>query len=101
VQPARAQESGQFEANALQVVDAKGNVRMILATSDETNQPIIIMCDGAGKKRVIMSVSEDGEPQFSLWDKSEKVRAAAAVLKEGNASLQFLDKTEKIIWSKP
>ena len=102
-QPALAQDEGGqvLTARQFQIVDADGNMKMLLATDDDDNSPSISLYDNAGKFRAVYNLSEKDEPALMMHDKKGNTNLVIAVTKEDGEEITLYDKNMKPLWTKP
>lgn len=101
-QSATAQDSIIVAANSFQFMDAEGNPRMLLTTSDEDKTGLIGMYDEKSQARAAISLSDKGEPTVALSDSAARLRMVMTVLDaEDTAAIFMFDTKDQPIWGIP
>jgi len=100
-QPALAQEGTPeaLGAETLKIVDANGNIRMLLTTTDEKAGNIIFL-DENKNVRAVYALSKTGEPVISITDTNEKQRFVIAIPDGDKPGIEMYDENEVKIWPK-
>ncbi|MEW6201594.1 MAG: hypothetical protein AB1546_06445 [bacterium] len=101
-QSAVAQEDDTITAQTFTILDDEGRVRIILTTSEENNQPLVIFMDEDGSTlRQVFGLTDNGEPTFSLADKKGITRLGGANTDAEGPAIFINDQKDKMIWSAP
>lgn len=74
----------------LEIVDAKGAVRGVAATTDD-GDIVLALTDKAGKPRIAVVVADDGTPSVALIDGKEQPVLAMAINEDSTAAFNLQD----------
>ncbi|MCE9581881.1 MAG: hypothetical protein K8T20_05120 [Planctomycetes bacterium] len=75
----------------LEIVDADGDMKMVLATAKDTGMPVIAMIDGGGKVRYTVALNADGSGAQVFTDTKGKPRIGLAINADGSGAVTFSD----------
>jgi hypothetical protein len=91
-QPAEAQTGAAevITAQAFELVDAKGNVRMSLST-DPDGSAGLWLGSAKGVSRALLGAHPDGSTELALFDAGENLRAMLMILDDGSPGMWFYD----------
>ncbi len=79
----------------LEILDAEGNLKVVLSTSKADGVPVLAMVDDDGVVRYSLALNKDGSAAQSFADGKGKARVALAMNADGSGALMFSDSNGK------
>lgn len=92
--PEKPDDDGKLTARQLRIVDAQGNVRIMLNVDKTSNVPYMDVRDAAGKTRLRVRQYETGNCSMQFVDEQQVVRGRVHQLEDGRIQIIISDKSK-------